>query len=260
MEINVIETSKDKLKDRFSEPCKDGTYPFPTSRTIIIGGSGSGKTNLLVNMMHRPEMMKDQYDSIFVLSETAGSDDVMKFLKVPEHHIFTDMKKGIKFLEAIFEAQGKIIEAVGEANAPVIAIIYDDCINNKELLKSNFFKKSFISGRHKNCGIYVLTQHITSIPPIARSQCDNWVYFQNNQQNDEIISNILAPPGYSKREFKEMIAEATKKRFSFLYVNKMIPYKIRYRINFTKIIQLDRLDDGDDETENNKDENDLRET
>jgi hypothetical protein len=134
-----------------------------------------------------------------------------------------------------------IIKSVGADKAPLICLIYDDCISNRELLKSNFFKKSFVMSRHYNCGVFILTQHLKAIPPVARNQCTNWFYFQNNRSTDEQMTEIHCPPNYSKKEMQEIIEIATAEPYSFLFINRSQPFKTRYRIKLNKIINLTKL-------------------
>jgi hypothetical protein len=244
MEIQIIESKKDKLKERFAPASLNEPYlPTATSRTIIIGGSGSGKTNVLVNMLSRNDMLKSQYDEIYLLSETAKSDDIVESLKLKKHCVFDDLEQGRQFMEKILNVQDKIIKRVGADKAPIICCILDDCISNKAFMKSDFLKKIFVQGRHRNCGMFILSQHLTSVPPAIRNQCENWIYFQSPQSSDEIMASLLCPPAYSKSEFKQILKEATRKRFSFMYINRTLPWKKRYRINFNQIIDLTKLSD-----------------
>ena len=241
MDIQVIDTAKNKLKDRYNEASKQGIIMEPNTSTIIIGSSGSGKTNLLTNILSRPEFLGGQFEQIYCISLTGDTDDVMKHLNIPKENLFTDIKKGIKHMEKIFKIQKTLIKHLDEDKAPLICLIYDDCISERDLLKSKFFLQSFVMSRHYNCSTFILSQNFKSVPVAARNQCQNIIWFQNNQSENEKLAETHTPSQYTKKEFLKMINDATREPYSFLYINKKRPMNERYRIKFDKIMKLDRL-------------------
>lgn len=244
-EIKVVESSKDGLKEGYPKGCQDGIIPCPNTSTIIIGSAGSGKTVLLQNLLSNPNMLGGYFDknNIFVLSETGETDDVMRSLEIPEENTFEDLKKGITHLKKIMKINKAIIKAVGADKAPQLCLVYDDCINNKDLLKDEFFKRSFIANRHFNLTVFILTQHYKAVPKVCREQTTNTIMFQSNEQTNFSMAEIFTPPGYTKKEFIKMIDIATRPKYSFLFINKKEPFESRYRIKFEEILYLDRLNE-----------------
>ena len=256
MNIEVIQTAKNKLKDRFNETVQKKILPEPTTSTIIVGSSGSGKTNLLANLLSRQEMLGNQFNEIFCISLTGDTDDVMEHLNLPKENLFTDIEQGIKHMEKIFEIQKIMIKHLGEDACPLVCLIYDDCISSRVLLKSNFFLKSFIMSRHYNCSTFILTQYYKQVPASARNQCNNIIWFANSATENEKLADVYTPNGYSKKEFLKMIEDATREPYSFLYINKKAPMSERYRIRFDKIMKLSRLADTEQQSEPEQSESD----
>lgn len=256
LQIKPVKTSKNKLKELYPEMCASGDIPSPNTCTIIVGSAGSGKSVLINNLVSNPCMWGGYFEpeNIYLLSETGSSDDVVKDLNIPEDNVFEDLQKGIKKMEKIMKVNKSIIKNSSHETSPQVLLIYDDCINNKELLKNNFFKKTFVQNRHLNLTIVCSVQHYKSIPPMARNQCMNTILFQSNQATFEQFAEIFTPPGYSKKEFMQILNMATKDKYSFIYMNKALPHKTRYRKNFDQIINLDRLQDSNDK-EDNENEN-----
>ena len=241
LEIKPIKCDKDGLKDKEHYLSKCGALPKINTCTIICGSAGSGKTNLLNNILTNENMYKDYFNDYYVLSETGDSDEVLKSIGVKEENIYTDLEEGIEKIGEMMKIQKKIIKAVGADKAPQICLIFDDCINNRKLLKHKVFHRCFIMNRHHNLTIFLLSQYLKKIPPLIRTQ-SSMIYFQGSLQNDQQVAEIYAPPAYSIREFLQMIKMATKEKYSFMFINKHQPMKTRYRIKFDKIIRLDRLE------------------
>lgn len=261
LSIDPIDTTKDNLKKRYPQLCLDGHIPCPNTSTIICGSSGSGKTVLLANIFLKDSMLKGVFDEIYVLSETGQTDDVIKSIGVEDDHVFDDLEKGIKHMQKVMTINKAVIKAMGNDKAPMIALIYDDCLSSAYLLKHPFFKRSFIQSRHYNITVFCLVQHWTGIPRVCREQATNTILFQSNAETNAKMAEIFTPPGYSKREFvNNILGPATKPKFSFIYINKSQPFKTRYRIKFDTIIQLNRLDDDTAKKLEHKEEvtNDLK--
>ena len=71
-DIKVIQTDKSKIPQRTA--AKDQVMPrFPFSM-MITGSSGSGKTNLIINIMTDPELYGKYFHRIAIFSPTAGFD------------------------------------------------------------------------------------------------------------------------------------------------------------------------------------------
>ena len=85
-EITKLETAKHNIPLRKS--MKDGIIPrFPFS-ILISGRSGSGKTNVLLNLLTRKEFYGSYFHYTVVFSPTAGAgDDVYDILKLPKENI-----------------------------------------------------------------------------------------------------------------------------------------------------------------------------
>ena len=92
-------------------------------------------------------------------------------------------------------------------------IIFDDFVCEKNQ-KPNFF----IQGRHKHCSVIYLTQSFHQCPRIIRLNCSHFCIFSlPSSRERNLISQELGVD-------KEKYIKATKKPYSFLYVDK--PMKI----------------------------------
>ena len=155
--IEVMETAKSKIPLR--KVMKDGTLPrFPFS-ILISGRSGSGKTNLLLNMLTRKEFYKNYFHYTVVFSPTASmGDDMYDVLQLPEENIKNYFTQ--EDLESIIEVRKSLIQEKGiewVATNSRMLIILDDIIASRNFLMSPASLKMFALLRHYLCSVIVLT-------------------------------------------------------------------------------------------------------
>ena len=237
--VGALPTSKDKIKQ--PEYSELGLIPKINSSTIFSGRSGSGKSVCLATLLTKKWGLKGAFDDIYLISPTGASDDIQKQMGVPKKNVFTDVMKGIKEVESVLNDNRSIIEKVGAQHAPKIALIYDDCVGDRDLLRHPMFIKSFIACRHFNCTTFICTQSFTRVPRVCRLQATNAIIFACSQDEIKVLTETFTPARYSKKEFADMINEATREPYSFLYINWGAKPAERYRRRFDKIMTLDRL-------------------
>ncbi len=105
-DIDVIETAKSKIPQR--KCAKDQIMPkFPFSM-MITGSSGSGKTNLMINIMTKPSLYGKYFHRIAIFSPTAGSaDDMYKKLgKIPKENFISTMTPA--HIESVIEHRARV--------------------------------------------------------------------------------------------------------------------------------------------------------
>src|SRR5690349_9442667 len=117
-------------------------YPFSM---MITGSSGSGKTNLMINILTKMNLYGKYFHKIIVFSPTAGStDDMYKQLKLPKENFVAAMTPA--HLEAIIARRKTQIEEKGiewVAKNDRMIIILDDVIAERNFLESPEALKMF---------------------------------------------------------------------------------------------------------------------
>lgn len=234
-------TNKHKVIQR--PHMKENIIPSHPSRVIFNGKSGQGKTNLLVNLLSRPEFYgkhngKGYFDIIFLFSPTAkGGDDLVKYLDIPEKRIFSDFSTHT--LDEIVAKQKKIVENADDLlKTPKLLIIFEDIQSNKKFMNSDSFLQCFIMGRHFNTSIFLLGQSWTKTPRACRLQCSNVFFFAGSKSEHRLLVEEFNPPKMSKKEFHDLINYATNENYDFLHINMHEPFKTRFRKNLDQILEL----------------------
>jgi len=235
LEIKALPTEKSKIKQK--PLMEKNIIPRHPSRVIFNGKSGSGKTNLLINLMIKPDMYKSYFDEVYLISPTANKgDDLPKFLELDEKHIFTDLDPEI--VERILSDQMQKVEEKGIAKSPKVCVILDDIQSSPSFMRSNPFTQLFIAGRHYNLSVFVCCQQWNRLPRVCRLQASNIFFFPSSLSEVEVLCNEFCPPNMSKSQFKQMIKYATNEAYQFLHINMFTHFKERYRKNLNELLEL----------------------
>jgi hypothetical protein len=235
--IEPLKTLKDKIKQ--PPAAEANVVPQINSAVLFVGATGSGKSTVLVNMLIRKELLGGKtFDRIFLISPTGKSDDVQKHLDLPEEDIIDNLREAPEVLEQIMESQRELIIEKGAHKAPVYALVYDDVVGDRDLMKNEHFVKTFIACRHFNLTTFLCSQSYTAVPRRVRLQAMNIFYFKGSNSEAELLAEEYAPPGMNKKETLKMISFATGDKFNFLHINKRVPFEERYRRNLDEIINF----------------------
>ena len=191
------DTKNKKFKQRYPY------MPNDTFRMLICGNGGSGKTNLLYHMLIVPLL---HYDEIYLYAKNLDQEKYQNLMDK-----MNEMSKKVGY--DIMTVSNDNIIPIGdmdyEDNQKVV--IFDDYVCEKNQRQIVDY---FIQGRHKNCSVIYLSQSFYKTPRDIRLNCSHYcVYEFPSSREKNMISSEL---GVEKEKFKK----ATKKQYSFLYVDK----------------------------------------
>ena len=181
---------------------------------MIIGGSGSGKTNTLLNLINEHNI-----DKIYLYARD---------LKEPKYEIVIKKHKdaGIKRLNdpnAFIECSNTmddVYENIHDYNSSrkrKILIIFDDMIadimTNKKF--QAIIKELFIRCRKLNISLVFITQSYFSVPKDVRLNSTHYLIMKisNKKELQNIAINHSADIDY--KDFVKIYRECTKKLYSF---------------------------------------------
>lgn len=234
LKIHIIPSRKDKIK----QPKLSELHMIPkiNSPSLFIGSQGSGKSNLMVNLLTRKDFLRGAFDRIFLISPTARTDDILKFLDIDDSDIIDNIKEAANILSAIHEYSSNEIARKGPVKAAKYLTIFEDIIGETEFMRTVEFTNSFIMCRHLNMTTMICSQSYKGIPRKCRLQARNIFYFLGSTSENECIAEDRGPPGLNKKESLMMITETTQEPFTFLYVAMDNPFTTRYRKNLDEII------------------------
>lgn len=253
LSIRHIETSKDEIEQPELAAHERMIIPPINSCSILSGASGCGKSTLLANLITderfygRGETRPDGwFKNTYIFSPTADSDDIQKELGIPKNHVFTDLDEGAELLGVLQKDQMSKLAGGGKAaKVGKINVIFDDVIGETSFMNTPQFKRMFYMVRHMNATCWLCTQHFPLVPKIARLQAGFVFFFAGSAAAVEIIVEEYGPPQYSRKEFRSIVNQATRKKHSFLTICTKVPWKYRFRRNLGTFIHLTRLEDDE---------------
>ena len=234
LKIIKYDTNKHKIKQ--TPLMIKNIIPKHASSVVFCGRSGSGKSNLLVNLIDRH--YKNYFNLTFFFSPTCYHDDLPGYLDIPHNRMFDSNFQGP--LEHIIKIQNQLIKKKGLDKAPKILIIFDDIISQKRFMNSEFFTKMYIQNRHLGISTWVCTQSFNKIPRVCRMQANNLFVFAGSGSEMEILAQEFTPPHTKKKDFENLIKHATKERYNFLHINMREPPETRYRKNLDVILNINK--------------------
>jgi hypothetical protein len=204
-----------KVKD----PEPDGRYsdlhphlPQPPALLLIIGSVKQGKSNLVVNLLCNPDMYKDKFDIVKIISNTLNADPkgklLNKFFDCADH--YSD-----QMITDIVESQ----KSFDEEDRPTMAVILDDILT-KDFKKTN--QVSFLATKFRHYGIDLLaftTQSFRAVSGLIRNNSTDVIIMkQQNQKELEKIAEEYGDmfPGIFMDLYNKAINDAP---YSFLYLD-----------------------------------------
>jgi DNA helicase HerA-like ATPase len=193
---------------------------------IIIGGSGSGKTNIVVNLLKYLFFdtfylyAKDLEEPYYQLLQNVFDDE-----KIRPKEPHEDQKP---IIESYFSSDIEDIVDVDELDRyKQNLIVVDDFVTEKDQKK---LIDLAIRGRKMNASMIYITQDWYRVPKSIRLQCNYLSIFPSSDGND--ISLIFREKGLDKKLRKYY--ENNIKNFDCLTIDFKTP-EMKYRKNFTPI-------------------------
>ena len=209
----------DYVNENKTEHNKNQPYtPDHPHRILIIGGSGSGKTNELLNLReNQPDIdkiylyAKDSYEAKYQYlineRESIGIDH------------FNDLKASIEYSNDMHDVYKSIDEDNPDKENKILIVFDDmiaDMINNKKL--NSLATELFIRGRKLNTSLVFIMQSYFKVPKDVRLNTTHFfiVRIPHKRELREIAINHSSD--INTKDFTNIYRECTAEPFSF-FVN-----------------------------------------
>ena len=192
-------------------------------RILIIGGSGSGKTNALLNLINNQTdidkiylYVKDPYKKIYQYL-------INKREKVGINH-FNDPKTFMEYSNDMQDVY-KNIEYYNPIKKRKVLRIFDDMIadmiNNNKL--SPVVTELFIRGRKLNISIVFITQSYFKVPKDVRLNSTHFFIMKipNRRERQQIALNHSSDIDF--KDFMNVNKKSIKELYSFLVNDTTLP-------------------------------------
>lgn len=165
--------SRKKKKHTSTIPIEDVEIMIP-DRIMILGMSGSGKTNLLKCLV---KQNAHNYDLIFLFSPNEHEEAWLP--RECRYH-----KICMKRIEQIWAWAKTENSSRSDDNKYNILVILDDAAEGKALVRGDFFQDFITRCRHDNVSVIVCIQYLKIFPPCFRGNIQK--YFICSANNESI--------------------------------------------------------------------------
>ena len=211
--INFDEyTNKNKTENNLNY----SHIPDHPYRILIIGGSGSGKTNALLNLIEdQPDI-----DKIYLYAKDPYEDKYQYLINKRESvglKHFNDPKAFIEYSNDMHDVY-KNTDHYNPDKENTILIVFDDMIadmiNNKKL--NSIITELFIRGRKLNISLVFITQSYFKVPKDVRLNTTHFFIMKipNKRELQQIAINHSSDMDF--KDFIKIYEKCTDERYSFL--------------------------------------------
>ncbi|MHA2040100.1 MAG: ATPase/DNA packaging protein, partial [Promethearchaeota archaeon] len=205
-QIQVKQSNKEGLEQ--PQSVELDIFPKLPMGMLVVGKSGSGKTNAIVNMLTNNALLGDYFDIVYLFTDAKPDKELIKDLKLEKKYIITDFDEK-KVLEIMDKAE-KTIEQKGFKNSPKLLFIFDDILSNAKFLRSKTATKLATANRHFNISYIFASQYFKKLPPVLRTNARYYIIFPSSQAETIKMADELTPPRMSNKKFIEYLDHATK--------------------------------------------------
>ena len=228
--INFDDYTNENIIEHNSKWLYIPDHPY---RILIIGGSGSGKTNALLNLINnQPDIdkiylyAKDPYEAKYQYL-------IKKREKVGLDH-FDDPKAFVEYSNDMQDVH-KNIDDYNPRKKRKVLIVFDDMIvdmiNNKRL--DSIVAELFIRGIKLNISIVFITQSYFKVPKDVRLNSTHFFILKipNKRKLQQIALNHSSDIEF--KDFMKIYKKCTAKQYSFLVNDTTLPSDdfLRFRKN-----------------------------
>jgi len=192
-------------------------------RLVCCAPSGSGKTNMILNLVEKFSKGKGTFNSITIITKNK-QEPLYEFLE-DKSNKKVKIEEGLESLPAL-DSFDKDLQHL---------VVFDDMVLEKD---QKAMSEMYIRGRKKGISVCYLSQSFYKIPKTIRSNCNYFVLLKLSGKRDLNLILSEFELGVTKDELMEMYDDATKEKFSFLLVDVEADKDKKFRKNFLELYEV----------------------
>ena len=215
-------TNWDEFTSKYNKlPKRQGHFLAPKWPffMLVVGGTGSGKSNVALDLMFKYLY----YDRVYMYVKKPN-EDKMDFVREYYANICevknregrkNGTKKDYKLDDILFIGGVDDIKDPSEYNPEYQnLIVFDDMVVEKHQER---IAETFIRGRGSNCSCIYMTQSFADVPGAIRKQCNYIVLFKLANETANLVRRYYCGD-IDKDMFMNIFHEATKRKHDFLMI------------------------------------------
>lgn len=195
-------------------------------RMLIVGGSGAGKTQTLLNILHN---FGETFQNVYII--TKNKDE-------PLYNYLVDKTKGgVEVSEGIASAPD--LDKLDKTEQSLI--VMDDLVLEKNQYQ---LEQYFIRARKLNCSLIYISQSYYAVPRMIRQNLTYLVIKRLNTLGDLFRIMREYSLGVDKEQLKKIYDASTSTKQDFLLVDLEEAPENRFRRNFNEIYDISPNEDA----------------
>lgn len=218
-ENDTINISKYNFSCDDEDPSIPEPLPKKSFSMLITGRPGSGKTNLLLNLItKRGKCFNRKFDKVYIWSpslSTIKDDD--PFELIPDDQ---------KFESATLENLEGVLKTIKDSGEKVLLIL-DDVISEvrgrgnqavENLLQKIFFNRRHLCGAGGSASVIATSQTYNKIDPKLRKSASHYIFYENRNKKEieSVFDEIILIP---QKEFMDVFKYVFDKKFNFMFID-----------------------------------------
>tara|TARA_R110000803_G_scaffold63758_1_gene124477 strand:- start:54 stop:788 length:735 start_codon:yes stop_codon:yes gene_type:complete len=233
---------RDSSEKHYTKKKRIFDIPF---RLLVVGKSHlSGKTNLLGNLLLRPEYYYGDFkgENIYIISPSSSDPKLQTIrdkLEIPQSNFIPQYDEML--LDGIINIiKDEYNEAIEDKKTPNnTLIVFDDMSFGGALLKRHSnIQRIFCNMRHYNCSCIITTQSYIDLLTACRENASGCYLFAcSDRQLDSITDDHSYIP---KKQFRKMFRDITRDKHSYLAINYSNDANERYLDSDLKPINVEQ--------------------
>ncbi len=241
-DIKRIEMKDPEYLSEVPEHLRNQDLPGFPSTILLVGRPGSGKTNVLMNLLTQPTFWYKFFDKIFLCGPTVKNDKLYQTITVPEEQIVTNQEEFLPKLEEWIAQQTEEVKR-DAAKAPKCLFVFEDITSFYHTLQTKpAFSRCFNQIRHLKSSAVAMVHKLKAFNRTCRMCAQHILAWPVNQSEVVQLYEDYGPVNMDKKQFAKMFDYATEPTPEcpkpFLYINMMVPERNRFRRNFTEILHV----------------------
>ena len=202
-------------------------------RILIIGGSGTGKTNALLNLINNQQ----DIDKIYLYAKDPYEDKYQYVINKRESvglKHFNDPKAFIEYSNDMHSVY-KNIDNCNLNKENMILIVFDDMIadiiNNKKL--NSIATELFMRCQKLNIALVFISQSYFKVPKDVRNNSTHFFIMKIPKKRELMQITINHSSDINTKDFIDIYIKCTDKPYSFLVIDTTLPANnsLRFRKN-----------------------------
>ena len=213
-------------------------------RILIIGGSGSGKTNTLLNLIKEQDY-HDVIDKIYLYARDSSDSKYQLLIKKREDAGIKHVNNPNAFIECS-NAMDNVYENINDYNPnrdKKVLIVFDDMIadimTNKKF--QAIIKELFIRCRKQNILLVFITQSYFFVPKDVILNSTHYFIMKINNRIELKNVPINHSADINNKDFVKIYRKCTKEPYKFLTRDTILAAidSLRFRKNFFDLYKND---------------------